>query len=432
MTSLDSVRPSPVDVKPGPPGAVATAGPPKSMARFGRGAGATGAPTSVSPEKSIARPPNGSGATGVASSTEVSVAAPGFVPFRLDGSRTDAPTRSVSEGCLLIDANIPPRRYPGGVSRVAELRQQRAAEQLELVGLPDVANAEQDVLRTGVTELAEPIDDLVGGLGAAAAVTADIHTLERGPLDLLERPPDGLAVAAQDLPLVMDVLGPAEDVRCVGVLGHKPKRLPLAAAADHDRNARARDRLRRVEQPGGTELATVEGALGAGFALEHLVRDPEGLLELLEADAQRREGDAQGVRLLLVPRGAKAQPGATAGQDVERRRSLDPDRGQAVGDPADHQPDARSLRHRADPAQRRPTLQHRLVDGADRPDLEQVIHDPDGVEADLVRGPDDPLERRRDARRAAGIRERGDLEPELHAAMLAGGSKRCPDLDSSE
>src|SRR5439155_1604116 len=181
MTSLDSVRPSPVDVKPGPPGAVATAGPPKSMARFGRGAGATGAPTSVSPEKSIARPPNGSGATGVASSTEVSVAAPGFVPFR----------------------------------------------------------------------------------------------------------PDGLAVAAQDLPLVMDVLGPAEDVRCVGVLGHKPKRLPLAAAADHDRNARARDRLRRVEQPGGTELATVEGALGAGFALEHLVRDPEGLLGLLEADAQR-------------------------------------------------------------------------------------------------------------------------------------------------
>src|SRR5204862_499446 len=81
--------------KPGRPGAVATAGPPKSMARLGRGAGATGAPTSMSFEKSIARPPN-EGAAGGASSTEVSVAAPGVLPFLFAeaGIRTDAPTRS--------------------------------------------------------------------------------------------------------------------------------------------------------------------------------------------------------------------------------------------------------------------------------------------------------------------------------------------------
>src|SRR6266550_5605551 len=114
ISSFDSVRRSPVAVKPGPPGVVATACPPKSIARLGRGAGATGAPTSMSPEKSIARPPNGGGAIDGASSTDVSVAAPGLLPFRLAGSRTDAPTRSASEGCLLIDANIPPRLYPGG------------------------------------------------------------------------------------------------------------------------------------------------------------------------------------------------------------------------------------------------------------------------------------------------------------------------------
>src|SRR3970040_2148551 len=78
MTLL-SVRPGEVApgdgaTKPCPPGAVATAGPPKSIARSGRGAGAAGAATEVSPEKSMARPPKGSAAAGEASSADVSVA----------------------------------------------------------------------------------------------------------------------------------------------------------------------------------------------------------------------------------------------------------------------------------------------------------------------------------------------------------------------
>ena len=48
----------------------------------------------------------------------------------------------------------------------------RAAEELELVGLPHVPNAEEDVLGAGVAELAEAIDDLLAASRAAAAVAA--------------------------------------------------------------------------------------------------------------------------------------------------------------------------------------------------------------------------------------------------------------------
>src|SRR5262245_35088654 len=104
----------------------------------GRGAGALGAATPVSPEKSIESPPNGD--------------AP--VPFRSTPSEpgrwTDSPAWSAPECCLLIDANIPPRPYPGGVSpggsRVPQLREDGRAEELQLVGLVNVAKTEQDVL----------------------------------------------------------------------------------------------------------------------------------------------------------------------------------------------------------------------------------------------------------------------------------------------
>ena len=84
------MRPSCAETYPGPPGSVATAGPPaaamgapeKSIVKSANGAGADGAATPLSPEKSMAMPPKGTDGTTGRSSPEVSVGAVADVPFR--------------------------------------------------------------------------------------------------------------------------------------------------------------------------------------------------------------------------------------------------------------------------------------------------------------------------------------------------------------
>ena len=76
-----------------------------------------------------------------------------------------------------------------------------------------------------------------------------------------------------------------------------------------------------------------------------------------------------------------------------------------VVDAADHQAEARALRVRGHEAEGRHALEHRLLGRADAADLEEVVHDPDRVEADLVGLADDPLERGADLGVAAGPRE---------------------------
>jgi hypothetical protein len=130
----------------------------------------------------------------------------------------------------------------------------------------------------------------------------------------------------------------------------------------------------------------------AVVAAPGLDRHLERLLEHLEAVAQWGHGEAETLRLLDVPGGADAEVGPTARQHVERGRSLDPEPGLAVVDAADHQPEpcpAHVCRH---VPERREALQHRLLDLAHAPDLEQVIHDPDRVEADLIGRPRDASE----------------------------------------
>src|SRR5262249_46371539 len=152
----------------------------------------------VSPEKSIDSPPKGE--------------AP--VPFRSvpsdPGRRTDSPACSAPGCCLLIDANIPPRPYPGGVSSrgscVPELREHARAQELQLVRLVDVTEAEQDVLDARVAELTEARHELIGGRGATTAIATHANVRQGRPLDVLERPADRLAVPAQDRELVHDRL----------------------------------------------------------------------------------------------------------------------------------------------------------------------------------------------------------------------------------
>ena len=91
------------------------------------------------------------------------------------------------------------------------------------------------------------------------------------------------------------------------------------------------------------ELPAVELAFGASLAFEHGVGDLQGFLEHFEALAEGREREPEGARLLLVPCRSDAQPGASAGQHVERRRGLHPQAGVAVVDATDQQSEPRAL-----------------------------------------------------------------------------------------
>src|SRR5207245_2752508 len=121
------------------------------------------------------------------------------------------------------------------------------------------------------------------------------------------------------------------EIAGVGVLGDEAKRLPLARAADQNRDVAA-DRLWVVQR----SLEPVVLALEAGFLVrEHGAGDLDRLLEPLEALLEWREVDPVGPVLLLVPGGADAEDRAPARGDVERRGDLREQRGVPVGDAAD-------------------------------------------------------------------------------------------------
>src|SRR5207249_1567458 len=102
------------------------------------------------------------------------------------------------------------------------------------------------------------------------------------------------AALPEDRDLVPDRcrVAPA-DVARVAVPGHEPERLLLATAADHDRDPRPLDGLRRVQEPRRLVVPALERVFGAALAGPHPVSHLERLLEHLEPFAQRREREAE-------------------------------------------------------------------------------------------------------------------------------------------
>jgi hypothetical protein len=144
------------------------------------------------------------------------------------------------------------------------------------------------------------------------------------------------------------------------------------------------------------------------------VADLEGLLEHLEPDAERGHREPEAVTLLFVPGRPDAQVGPAAAQDVERRRRLGPESGLAVVHAADHQPERRVSGMCGHVAEGRPAFEHRVLGRADAPDLEEVVHDPERVEAGRVGRLDDARQGGADGGSAAGPGERGNLQPDFH------------------
>src|SRR5206468_2611215 len=123
------------------------------------------------------------------------------------------------------------------------------------------------------------------------------------------RAADRFAMLAQHVELAPDRLAAVRDVEHVAgvrVLRDEAQRAALAGAADQDRMDR-----RLLEEP----------------------------LQALEALGHRREVEAEELRLLLEVARADAEPGAAAGQLVERLDGLAQERGRTVGDGGDHRPE---------------------------------------------------------------------------------------------
>jgi hypothetical protein len=151
-------------------------------------------------------------------------------------------------------------------------------------------------------------------------------------------------------------------------------------------------------------------------------RDLERLLQALEADRGRLEiPPAVGLVLPLVPAGAEAQDRAPAADQIERRRHLDRHRGVAVGHTEDELAEADAPGDRRDRAQRGEAFQHRLGDrvAGVAAFVEEVVVEPERVEACLVDGPRDALHGVPRVPGRAG-RVRIDLQAELHRLVLPG------------
>ena len=132
---------------------------------------------------------------------------------------------------------------------------------------------------------------------SSAVASAGKSAKHRGDLDLVGVAADGVAVAAQHVDLVGDLVGSAEDVARVGVLRDEAERLPLAAPADHDPRPRAAHRLGAADRL--LELV-VPTAVRAVVVAPHLQADLDRLLESLEPLGRRRERARRG-------RGARAR-----------------------------------------------------------------------------------------------------------------------------
>src|SRR5438094_9116722 len=148
------------------------------------------------------------------------------------------------------------------------------------------------------------------------AIVAQVEGEQGGLLDVVVVAADGLAVLAQDVELARNFWS-GEEVAGIGILGDQPQGFLFPAAADEDGGVRAREGLWRVERALELIVLAPERLFAAAFAFPHLLADLECLLEPLEPLLDWRERNAEAAALRLVPGGADAQPGATAGEDIE-------------------------------------------------------------------------------------------------------------------
>src|SRR5687768_14185782 len=102
-------------------------------------------------------------------------------------------------------------------------RNYRLLEDLEGVGLADVAHADQGVVYAYVSERGEPVYGLLSRHRAVAAVLCDRNAAQAGLFDLLVGTALVLTVALEHFKLVLDppFIEAGEEVAGIAVLGHE-------------------------------------------------------------------------------------------------------------------------------------------------------------------------------------------------------------------
>jgi hypothetical protein len=118
----------------------------------------------------------------------------------------------------------------------------------------------------------------------------------------------------------------------------------------------------------------------------HISGSSERVLEQRVALGEGREIPAVQPVLALEPGGADATDRAAAREYVECRDDLCEVRDVAVRDPSDERPQPETLRDAGEVPERRVALEHVLPLPADLRDLEEVVHQPEALEARLLSG----------------------------------------------
>jgi hypothetical protein len=170
----------------------------------------------------------------------------------------------------------------------------------------------------------------------------------------------------------------------VAMPGENAQRALLATTADQDLRPALLNRSGHVERA----IDAIELALERRPLLrEHQPRDLHGLLEAVHAARNRRELEAVTQVLVLVPRRPDAQDRPAFRDHVERRHLFREQRRVPIGDAGDQRPELDARGARGDACKGRVGLEHRRGLRTHAPDLIEVVHHGDEVEARSLGSP---------------------------------------------
>src|SRR5712691_10132870 len=116
-----------------------------------------------------------------------------------------------------------------------------------------------------------------------------------------------------------------------------------------------------------------ERRLRAALAFPHREADLECLLEPFETLADGRKGNPEAATLRFIPGGPDTEPGAAAGEHVERGHGLGEDTRETIDGAGHHGAKPRPRGDRSHVAERAVALEHVVVFRAVHADLPEVI-----------------------------------------------------------
>src|SRR5260221_12166145 len=123
-------------------------------------------------------------------------------------------------------------------------------QEVERFQVVDIAQAEDGLVDAHSGQCCKLLNGLGRGCGSVATIASQVETVERGFLDLLVRATHRLAVIAQGVQLMLQLVlaKTGEEVAGISVLGNQAQRLALAAPTDKNRGMRLLDGLRRLKR----------------------------------------------------------------------------------------------------------------------------------------------------------------------------------------